>query len=172
MTGEERGWNPKADELACRLGVRDRVLMLPPLDYASLLTYTANADAGVLLYDNNDLGNYFTSPGRLTEYLACGLPVLASRFAGLESLVYRYGIGECVDASDPKSIAIGITKLEAGIASGQFEHDNLRQCFERHFAFERWAPQIVEAFEGLLSRKSKKKQAPPPQYVFPGPVQG
>ena len=172
MTGEERGWNPQANELACRLGIRDRVVMLPPMDYADVLAYTSNADAGVLLYDNNDLGNYFTSPGRLTDYLACGLPVLASRFAGLESVVCRYGIGECVDAWDPKSIAAGIARLANGVESGLFDRGKIRSSFERHFAYERWAPEVVAAFERLLSSKQKMKQSPPPQYWFPGAAEG
>jgi glycosyltransferase involved in cell wall biosynthesis len=164
--------NPKAEELMRRLGIRERVLMLPPLDYAGVLEYTNNADAGVLLYANNDLGNYFTSPGRLTEYLACGLPVLASRYAGLENLVQRFGIGECVDCEDPRSIAAGIQRLESAIASGGYKRAKMRQSFEDHFAFEKWAPPLVEAFNNLVSDKPKVKQAPPPQYWFPGPAEG
>jgi hypothetical protein len=169
MSGEGRGWHPEAEALAHKLGIYGRILMLPPLDYADMLAYTSNADAGVLLYNNNDLGNYFQGPGRLTEYLACGLPVLASRFAGLEGLVYRYGIGECCDAGNPKAIAAGIVKLESGIASGVFARERIRRCFEQYFAYEQWAPRVVAAFENLLSKAPKAQQAPPPEYWFPAP---
>jgi glycosyltransferase involved in cell wall biosynthesis len=158
---------PEAARLFGSLSLGDRIVMLPQLDYAGMLTYTASADAGVLLYSNNDLGNYFQAPGRLTEYLACGLPVLAPRYAGIENLVLRYGIGRCVNPASPASIAAGLLDLERDIRSGRTTPAEIRRLFEVHFAYEHWIPAVSAAFDDMLNAKGRRAQAPPPEYWFP-----
>lgn len=156
-----------ADRLIRNLGIADRVVILPPLDYAGMLAYTASSDVGVLLYGNNDLGNYFQAPGRLTEYLACGLPVLAPRYAGLENLVLRYGIGRSVNPANPASIAAGLLDLERDVRSGSATPAGIRRLFEAHFAYEHWLPGVAAAFDNLTRARGRPAQAPPPEYWFP-----
>jgi len=149
--------------------VADRVVMLPPLDYAGMLAYTASADAGILLYGNNDLGNYFQAPGRLTEYLACGLPVLVPRYAGLENLVLRYGIGRSVNPANPASIVAGLLGVERDVRSGSTTPAGIRRLFEAHFAYEHWLPVVAAAFDNMAQAQGRPAQAPPPEYWFPDP---
>jgi glycosyltransferase involved in cell wall biosynthesis len=106
-----------------------------------MLKFTANADLGVLLYVKNDLGNYFQAPGRLYEYVANGIPVLASNFAGLESLVRKHKIGVTVD-HNAESIAAGILEAEQHPP----EVNYIRSVFEKHLAFNIFAPEAVAAF--------------------------
>lgn len=167
MTGGPGGDpEPEAASLAASLGISSRVHTLPRLGFQSMLAYTASSDAGILLYANNDLGNYFQAPGRLTEYLACGLPVLAPRFAGVESLVLRYRIGRCANPADPAAIAEGILALESDVRTGASSPAEIRRRFEAHFAYEHWEKRVVAAFEDLF-RAGKRGQAPPPEYWFP-----
>lgn len=153
MTGGKSTSAAEARQLLTSLDIAHRVVMLPPLEFNEMLKYTVCADAGVLLYANNDLGNFFQCPGRMTEYLACGLPVLASNFTGLQSLVSKYKIGVCVDAEDPRHIADGILELEHRKREGQLTSKEIRWKFENHFALEHWAPLIAEAFRRLLEKK-------------------
>jgi glycosyltransferase involved in cell wall biosynthesis len=161
---------PEVEPLLKSLGISDRVVMLPPLDYGKMLEYTVNSDAGVLLYSNNDLGNFFQSPGRLTEYLACGVPVIAPRFTGIENVVYRYGIGRCVNAADPRALAAGIFAIEDDVRTSRLSPSVIRSRFEAHFAFEHWESRVAEAFDSLLAPRRRTAQAPPPEYWFPEPV--
>jgi glycosyltransferase involved in cell wall biosynthesis len=154
------------DKTLAEAGILDRVVRLPRMEYCEVLRYTVNCDAGVLLYTNNDLGNFFQCPGRLTEYLACGLPILSSHFTGLEAQVRRYGIGECADASNPRDIARAILLLESGRAE-KFAAARIRRAFETRFATDLWGPRVVAAFEKLLSGDARGEQAPPPDYWWP-----
>lgn len=149
MTGVDHR-KEEVESLLKQLGIADRVLRLGRLGFNELLEYTVNADAGVLLYQNNDLGNFFTAPGRLTEYLSCGLPVIASNHTGLENLVLRYGLGQTVDSTDPNSIAEGILKLEESTKEGIYSESFMKAAFVAHFAFDNWEPLIVESFNNLL----------------------
>jgi glycosyltransferase involved in cell wall biosynthesis len=144
-----------------QVGAEGRVKILPNLDHFDLLNYTVNADIGVLLYANNDLGNYFQAPGRLTEYLACGLPILASDYAGLSSLVNKFGIGDCADPTSPQEIAAAILRIEAIRARGAMQPQQIRQTFLKHFAFERFAPSLLKAFDDLRYSGTDRKCGPP-----------
>jgi glycosyltransferase involved in cell wall biosynthesis len=171
MTGRADGSaDPAAERLMTKLGISGRVVTLPRLGYGAMLEYTASSDAGILLYANNDLGNFFQAPGRLTEYLACGLPVIASRFTGIENLVLRYGIGCCAESGDPARLADAILQLESQVRSGRFSPTLMRHRFETHFAYDHWESRILGAFERALRFGRGPSQAPPPEYWFPQPI--
>ncbi len=171
MTGRPDGSpDPAAARLARKLGVFDRVVTLPRVNYRTMLEYTASSDAGILLYSNNDLGNFFQAPGRLTEYLACGLPVVASRFTGIENLVLRYGIGRCAETGDPTALADAILGLESDKRAGRFSAGSMRRCFETYFAYEHWETRVRAAFDRALECGRGVELAPPPEYWFPQPI--
>lgn len=162
------------------LGLTQRVLHLPAMALDQLLLYTVNADAGVLLYDNNDLGNFFTAPGRLTEYLGAGLPVLATNHTGLENLVWRFDIGVTVDSTRPQEIARGILTLEKLQRQGRFPRERMRSVFREHLTCDLWQPEICGAFNELLAPGKGKTTRPPafpwlkeklPPQTRPGPLE-
>jgi len=132
-------------------GLARRVVLLPEMEFQRMLEYTVCADAGVLLYENNDLGNYFQCPGRLTEYVACGVPVVASDFLGLRRLVEGNRIGVCVNGADPRSIAEGIRKID-GLRGNELRREVVRARFEEHLAFDHFGPLVVRAFNDLLEK--------------------
>jgi len=136
-------------------GIEGRVSVLPRLGFNEMLKYTVNADAGMLLYANNDLGNFFTSPGRITEYVACGLPVLATNHTGLENLVMKTNVGACVDSTRPRNIADGIATLAESKAQGRFSREGMRKSFLDALAFDHWEQDVVDAFEALASGESR-----------------
>ncbi len=157
----------KVDEALEEAGVADRVVRLPRLSFHEMLSYSVNADAGVLFYKNNDLGNFFQAPGRLTEYLACGLPVLASDHTGLENLVRKFNLGESADATKPQSIAKAIVRLDRGLKDNLFSRIQVRQVFENYLAFDHWEPIFVKTFEEMLEGKKRPRGQKPPYPWLP-----
>jgi len=151
----------EVDAVLARLGIANRVVRLPRIGFQEMFDYTVSADAGVLLYQNNDLGNFFTAPGRMTEYLACGLPLLGTNHTGLENLMLRYRLGETVDSPDPRSVADGILRLEQAIRAGNLSRERMRSQFLERFAFEHWEPLLVRSFQDLSERKASIQSRPP-----------
>jgi glycosyltransferase involved in cell wall biosynthesis len=101
-------------QLRARIGGAEwgrRVVALGELDFARLLECYAACDLGVLLYPNSGIGHYYQAPGRLTEYLRCGLAIVASNFPGFELLFCRHAIGATADPNDPASIAAALRSL-------------------------------------------------------------
>jgi glycosyltransferase involved in cell wall biosynthesis len=165
MTGKKPRRDEVDEELA-HLGLEGRVVRVPTMNLRELQTYTANADAGVLLYANNDLGNFFTAPGRLTEYMICGLPVLASHHTGLENLVRRWDLGHCVNANRPEAVAAAIQALDRDIQAHRYPAERMRTTFRNHLAFDHWEPSVCQAFEDLLD--GRRRENGPPQPWWPG----
>lgn len=65
-----------------------RLLDLGLLPYDEMLSVMAACDVGLLLYDHaGSFGHRYQQPGRLTEYLRCGLRLVSTPFPDAEALV-------------------------------------------------------------------------------------
>jgi len=132
--------------LASNLRVTGRIIVLDRLPFDELQRFTAACDAGILLYPNDGVGNYYQAPGRLTQYLACGLPVLASDFPGLELLILKHELGVVCNPACPAAIARGVsTLLEAPTRQRQSRAARLRTTVETELCYDRFAGRIEQA---------------------------
>jgi glycosyltransferase involved in cell wall biosynthesis len=108
------GWGPLLDNLkavAVSEGLTDRVTFIDPVPMGELLAVTSGADVGVIPYRNVGLNNFFTSPNKLFEYCAAGVPVAASRFPELVKVVEGLQVGRTFDPDDPASIAAAVSAI-------------------------------------------------------------
>lgn len=87
-----------------------RVIFIPAVPQDELLDYTASADLGLIPYQANCLNNYLCTPNKLFEFIAAGLPILASDLPELRRFVKEKEIGEVADLSRPEAIAKEINK--------------------------------------------------------------
>lgn len=99
--------------LASLLGVEDRFVILPPVNYDEVQSYTVSADAGHALYEPIHINNMFitTASNKIMEYMAAGLPLLVSDRPGLRDLVQDYACGMVADENSPDSIAQAVNSL-------------------------------------------------------------
>lgn len=95
-----------------------RMHMLPWMHAEDLRAMTVSADVGVLLYRNRGRNNYYAAPNKVFEYLFAGLPLVASDFPGLRTIVADRGYGACADPESPEDIARAIA-IAAGISPSE-----------------------------------------------------
>ena len=108
------GDGPGAAELAAlagRLGVRDRVILTGALPHAEAVAVVRSADVGLAPYPA--LADFAFSPLKVYEYLAAGLPFVASHLGQIAGLVGEYGSGLLVPPGDPLALAAGIRRVVA-----------------------------------------------------------
>jgi len=86
-------------------GVEDRVALIASVPLAELLAHTAEADVGVTLLQDTCENHRLALPNKLFEYIAAGVPVVASALPETQRLIDRHGVGWCSPPEDPEALA-------------------------------------------------------------------
>jgi glycosyltransferase involved in cell wall biosynthesis len=110
------GYGPLRDRLretAARPPYRGRVHVLDAVPPAELLDWTASADVMVMAIQPTTVNHRHTTPQKLFEALAVGVPVVASDLPGMAAIVRETGCGRLCDPASPDSIAEAIRMLLA-----------------------------------------------------------
>jgi glycosyltransferase involved in cell wall biosynthesis len=91
-------------------GVDRRVHILPPVPVRALLAHTAQADVGVSLLEDTCENHRLALPNKVFEYLAAGVPVVASDLPALRRTSADVSGFELATPSDPSSVAAAIRR--------------------------------------------------------------
>jgi glycosyltransferase involved in cell wall biosynthesis len=94
-----------------RMNLNDRVIFTGRVPFEQLPVYTACADIGVNLLENRGLNYYYSLPNRIFDFMRMSIPVLASDFPEIRSIVARYGTGALVSHFEPEYIADTIRQM-------------------------------------------------------------
>jgi glycosyltransferase involved in cell wall biosynthesis len=101
----EPGYGITLQAAARERGLQERVAMLPSVPLEQLLAHTAEADVGVTLLQDTCENHRLALPNKLFEYIAAGVPVVASALPETRRLIERYGVGWCVAPGDAAELA-------------------------------------------------------------------
>jgi glycosyltransferase involved in cell wall biosynthesis len=101
----EPEYGAELSALIDELGLGERVSLLPSVPLDELLACTAEADVGVTLLQDTCENHRLALPNKLFEYVAAGVPVVASALPETERLVSAFGIGWTVVPDDPLALA-------------------------------------------------------------------
>jgi glycosyltransferase involved in cell wall biosynthesis len=85
-----------------------RVHILPAVHPDALIAWTASSDVMVMPIQPTTLNHQFTTPQKLFESIAAGVPVVASDMPGMRAVVDEVGAGVLCDPTDPASIAAAV----------------------------------------------------------------
>jgi glycosyltransferase involved in cell wall biosynthesis len=99
--------------LADRLGIAERVFVIPPVPPEQVAAAIRSADVSVSLMRSESWNTRAALPNKLFEAVGAGVPVLASDMFVLRRVVRRYDLGQCCDPGRPESIAAALRRLLA-----------------------------------------------------------
>ena len=108
------GFGPRFDAYRARaasLPYADRVHVVPGVPPDELLDWVASADVAAMPIEGNTLNHRLTTPNKLFEALAAGVPVVASDLPGMAAIVRETGAGVLCDPDDPADVARAILAL-------------------------------------------------------------
>lgn len=108
-------------------------------------------DAGIVCL--HPIMNYVTSlPLKLFEYMAAGLPVIASNFPLWKEIVEGAGCGICVDPLNPEEIAKAIKYLMKHPGSTEQMGKNGRRAVIEKYTWEQEGKKLLDLYAQLLDR--------------------
>lgn len=127
----------------------DRVRLLPAVPPDELLFWVAGADVVAMPIQPTTLNHRLTTPNKLLEAMAAGVPVVASDLPGMATIVRETGCGLLVDPEDPSALA---TAIRALLDAPPEERSALRRrCLAAAHATYNWETQVT----GLLSEYTR-----------------
>ena len=98
------------------LKIEKRAIFFSQVSWIEMMRYTKAADAGVSLDKNTNLNYSFSLPNKLFDYIAAGIPVLASDLPEVTRMVLENGFGIIIPEVSPNEIIKAINKLKQSIA--------------------------------------------------------
>jgi glycosyltransferase involved in cell wall biosynthesis len=101
-------------QLACDLGLAERVHFLGPVPSSAMLRYTAGGDLGLIPYLPIDDNHRYCSPNKFFEYVQAGVPILAHDLPFFRQMAQRHGVVACADFTSPEAVGRAIVSTLTG----------------------------------------------------------
>jgi glycosyltransferase involved in cell wall biosynthesis len=130
-------------EKTSRLALNDRVIFAGRVAPDELLSYTASADAGMLLMEGVALNNRLALPQKLFQYLSAGIPQIVSSMPEMSRFVKEQGTGIVVSSDDPVGAAAEI----AGFISDHERFNMARENCRKSAATINWETESARWIE-------------------------
>lgn len=135
--------------------VNDRVFFHDAVPSKELLSYTASADLGIVIYKNTNRNNYYCAPNKLFEYIMSGIPVVGSDFPGITPIVRGYDIGMVFDPENERSISEAIR----GVLNDKETYERMKKNTARAREVFNWNVQkekLLVMYNELLPREQEQ----------------
>jgi glycosyltransferase involved in cell wall biosynthesis len=135
-------------KMAHQEGLAERVFFHAAVPQNELLALTAAADAGMIPYQATCLNNHYCTPNKLFEFIAAGLPILATDLPEIRRLVEGQQIGLVGDTGSPRKLAALIDDFfsdEQRLAAWKAQVAIVRQVI----CWEQEDKKLVEIYEAL-----------------------
>jgi glycosyltransferase involved in cell wall biosynthesis len=98
-------------KLASTHQFRNRLYIHPAVPLEEIAAWVSGADVGVVAIEPIGRSYELSTPNKLFECMASGVPVVVSHYPEMRKIVSEAEVGVVCDPSDPLSIADGIMKL-------------------------------------------------------------
>jgi glycosyltransferase involved in cell wall biosynthesis len=140
------------------LGVHDRVSYLGWLDRSRISDLLFTSHVGLVIHRYTPSMEW-KLPTKLFEYMAAGMPFVATGLPHYRPIVERYDCGIIVnpDPLDPKEIAEAVSFLLQDLDRAREMGRNGRSAVEREFRWDTEASALVDAYRKVFCSRSESR---------------
>ena len=147
------GFGALHDELAAATAkdpYRGRVFVIDAVPPSELLDWTASAELVLMAIQPTSLNHRYTTPNKLWEALAAGVPVVASDLPGMAAVVRETGAGVLCDPTSPAAIAAAIREVLArSPAEREESHQRALAAAHDRYNWEVQAEALLALYKSL-----------------------
>jgi glycosyltransferase involved in cell wall biosynthesis len=101
----------QAQQLVKEHGLEEKIFFKGKITPVELQQYTREAWAGITLFENNGLSNYYSLGNRFFDYIHHGLPQLCVNYPAYRELNNQWAVAVLIDDTSPGTIAAGLNTL-------------------------------------------------------------
>jgi len=96
-----------------KLNIENKVIFIPTLPWDSLMKYTKSADIGICMEKDTNLSYRYSLPNKLFDYIAAGLPVIASDLPETGRILREFKCGIIVESITPSGISAALCRMKS-----------------------------------------------------------
>jgi len=130
-----------------------RVLFTEPVPQAEVLAFAAGAQIGVIPYEPIGLNNTYTTPNKLFDYMAAGIPIVGSRLPELIRFVEGERVGVCFEPGDAEALGTAVRAILDDPEHAAAMGERARTAAQR-FTWEIEVAKLLRLYERLLGDQS------------------
>jgi glycosyltransferase involved in cell wall biosynthesis len=155
MGKDKVGMLAELDALIASKGIAERVKIIPAVPYEDLLTWTASADIGLIIYTPDYSQNVqMMLPNKLFEFLTAGVPVLASPLEAVVDIITSYNIGYVVSSLAPASVGAAINAMLADQNALDRMRLNATRAAQEDLNWEKERQKLIQLYHDILKERS------------------
>ena len=139
---------------AAGVGVGERVHPLPPVPSDDVTSYAASATIGIAPILPTTLNNAYSLPNKLFQYMAAGLPVVASNLPQMREIVEGSGAGVTVDSRDIGSLSTALRELLNDPDRLAAMGESARRAVAERYNWDVSAVTLREVYERVANRET------------------
>lgn len=130
----------------------DNVRIIDRVTYDEIPPYIASCDMGLCLYNHQANAQFYRSPLKLFDYMACGLPVISTPVGQIKDIVEHDSNGLLVENNDIDVIIKHILDLKKDEERRKRIGYNARKHIEDRYNWTRVAQETEVILENLIHK--------------------
>jgi glycosyltransferase involved in cell wall biosynthesis len=131
-----------------------RIRILPAVSPTELLDWVVAADVVAMPIQPSTLNHRLTTPNKLFEAMAVGVPVVASDLPGMADIVRETDCGLLVDPTDPSAIAAAIREiLDAPAVERRARRERALAAAHEPYSWECQVEVLLDEYTALTGRR-------------------
>jgi len=138
----------RMQNLVKKKGLEDRVVFMGYLKQKEMIKALCSADVAIIPNNLSEIGIKYTSPVKLFEYLACGLPIVCSDLPSMREVLQEYENALFFQPNNPKNLAQKVDLLlKDKRLRKKMSANNLKESPE--YSWDNRAKKIFKFLEGF-----------------------
>ena len=140
-----------AEKAVWAMNLGHKIRFIDPVPPDQLLSVTASADIGLTLLEDCCLNHRYALPNKLFEYLAAGVPVIASDLPEITQIIEKFDVGCVVPSGDDEALESTLNYA--------LRDEELRQTWasntshvQEFFNFETESKRFITPYRSLLGK--------------------
>lgn len=139
----------KIDNMIKGNNLDSRIAFTGIVSHNEALEYSKSCDIGLLLFEDSYWTKYST-PNKLFEYMALGVPVVATNLPNIQFFIHKYTIGVTISKNDPFLLAECIKNLKEDKGHLEMLSTNGISTFKENFTSEFQMRKLMNLYSKII----------------------